>query len=53
MEAGAVQLTVALAFPAVATTFVGALGGAAGVTEFDGAEDTLLPTELVAVTVKV
>ncbi len=52
---GAVQLTVADALPAVAVTPVGAAGavGAVGVTALDGAEAGLVPTALVAVTVKV
>ena len=53
--AGAVQLTVAEALPAVAVTPVGAAGavGATGVTAPDGAEAGPLPTPLVAVTMKV
>jgi hypothetical protein len=53
--AGAVQLTVADWFPAVAVTFAGAAGtvGAVGVTEADGAEAEPVPTLLVALTVKV
>jgi hypothetical protein len=51
--AGAVQNTVALAFPATALTPVGAPGTVTGVTEFDAADAGPLPTELVAVTVKV
>ena len=53
---GAVQETEAEASPAVAVTPVGAPGtvaGAFGVTLFDGAEAALLPTALVATTVKV
>ena len=50
---GAVHDTVTEAWPAVATTPVGALGGPVGVTAFDGAEDELVPIEFVAVTVKV
>ena len=55
-EAGAVQETEAEALPAVAVTAVGAPGtvaGATGVTLLDGAEAALLPTALVATTVKV
>ena len=55
-EAGAVQETDAEALPAVAETAVGAPGtvaGATGVTLFDGAEAALLPTALVATTLKV
>ena len=54
--AGAVQVTVAEALPAVAVPMVGAPGtvaGAVGVTEFDGAEAAPVPTELIAATVKV
>ena len=54
--AGAVQETDAEALPAVAETAVGAPGtvaGATGVTLFDGAEAALLPTALVATTLKV
>jgi hypothetical protein len=39
--------------PAVALTLDGAPGGAAGVTLFDGDEAALVPTALVAVTMKV
>ena len=55
-EAGAVKLTVACALPAVAVTPVGAPGtvaGAAGVTLFDGLDALPVPTEFVAVTLKV
>ena len=54
--AGAVQETDAEALPAVAETAVGAPGtvaGATGVTLLEGAEAALLPTALVATTVKV
>ena len=53
--AGAVQLTCADAFPAVAVTPVGGAGavGAPGVTAFDGVEAGPVPIALVAVTVKV
>jgi hypothetical protein len=53
---GAVQLTVAAALPAIAVTLVGAKGavaGGTGVTEFDATEAALVPTALVAVTLKV
>ena len=53
---GAVQETVAEALPALAVTAVGAPGtvaGATGVTLFDASEEALLPTALVATTVKV
>jgi len=53
LEAGAVHVTVACPFPAVALTLVGAPGGAAGVTLLDGTEAGLLPAQLAAVTVKV
>src|SRR5690348_15082643 len=53
LEAGATHVTVACAFPAVAFTPVGAPGGPAGITAFDGAEAGPLPTEFAAVTVKV
>ena len=53
--AGAVQLTVADALPAVAVTPVGAPGavGALGVTALDGDEAGPVPFALVADTVKV
>ncbi len=53
LEAGGVQLTVAWPIPAVAVTLVGAPGRAAGVTALEGAEVGLVPTALVAVTVKI
>ena len=54
MLAGAVQLTTALALPAVAVTFVGAPGTlATGVTEFEGADCGPKPAELIAATVNV
>jgi hypothetical protein len=37
----------------MAVTAVGLPGSAAGVTEIDGAEGTLTPSELAAITVKV
>jgi hypothetical protein len=52
-EAGAVKLTVVCALPAVAVTFVGAPGTAAGLTWFEGLDAAPVPTELVAVTVNV
>jgi hypothetical protein len=51
--AGAVKLTVALLFPAVAVPIVGAPGTVAGVTLLEAAEAAPVPTPLVAVTVKV
>ena len=51
-EAGAVQETVAEAFPPVAVTAVGTPGVVAGTTGFDGADGLPGPTALVAVTVK-
>jgi hypothetical protein len=39
--------------PAVAVTPVGALGTVDGVTEFEAADDALVPLAFVAVTVKV
>ena len=51
--AGAVQLTVACAFPATAAAAVGAPGTVAGVTALLAVEAGLGPTALVAVTVKV
>ena len=53
--AGAVQVTVADALPAVAVTFDGAAGtvGAIGVTAFDAADAGPVPIALAAVTVKV
>jgi hypothetical protein len=50
---GAVQFTVACAFPATASTFVGAPGGIAAVIEFDAADAAPVPTAFVAVTVNV
>jgi hypothetical protein len=51
--AGAIQLTVARASPAVAETLVGGPGGPEGVAALEAAEGLLVPTALVAVTVKV
>ena len=56
LETGAVQETVAEALPATALALLGAPGavtGATGVTEMDDALALLVPTVLVAVTVKV
>ena len=53
LEAGAVKLTTACAFPAVADTPVGAPGLVAGVIVFEAAEGGPVPTVLVAVTVNV
>jgi len=54
---GAIQLTVATAFPAAALTDVGAPGavgaGPLGVTALDAADSALFPTPLVACTVNV
>jgi len=52
-DAGAFQLTVAWALPAVAVTLVGAPGTPPGVMLFDAVEAGLVPTLLVAVTVNV
>jgi hypothetical protein len=52
-EAGAVQEMLALALPAVAVPMVGAPGTVIGVTELEASEAALLPTALVATTVKV
>jgi hypothetical protein len=51
--AGAVNVTVACALPAVALPMVGAPGTIAGVTLFDAAEAAPVPATFVAVTVKV
>jgi hypothetical protein len=51
--AGAVQLTLADALPAVAVTLVGAPGTVNGVTLFDAGEDGPVPAAFVAVTVNV
>ena len=51
--AGAVNVTLALPLPAVAVPIVGAPGDPAGVTLLDAPEAALVPTPLVAVTVKV
>jgi hypothetical protein len=51
-DAGALNVTVACAFPAVAVPMTGAPGVVEGVTAFEFAEFPLLPTALVATTVK-
>jgi len=51
--AGAVQATVAEAFPAVAVTAVGAAGTVAGVTAVEAVDAAPVPTAFVAVTRKV
>jgi hypothetical protein len=53
LSAGAVQLTPAEAFPAVAVTLVGAPGTAIGVTLLDAAEAGPSPAAFVATTVNV
>ena len=53
LDAGAVQLTVADAFPATADTAVGAPGTVMGTTTFDGVDAALVPAAFVAVTVNV
>ena len=53
MLAGAVNLTAAVAFPAVALTPVTTLGLPAGITELDAVDAEALPAELVAVDVNV
>lgn len=50
---GALNATLAEAFPVVATTFVGALGIVAGVTAADAEEGAEFPNALVATIVKV
>ena len=54
-DMGAVQLTDAIALPAVATTFVGEPGGLGGkgTTEFDRVDGVPAPAEFFAVTVNV
>jgi hypothetical protein len=52
-ETGAVQLTDACAFPRFAVGVPGWPGTLSGMTAFDGDEAGPVPTELVAVTVKV
>ena len=53
LEAGAVQLTVACAFPAVALTLVGAPGTVIGVIGAEAADVAPVPMPLLATTVKV
>ena len=53
LEVGAVQLTVACAFPAVALTLVGAPGTVIGVTGAEATEAAPIPMPLLATTVKV
>ncbi len=52
---GALQVTEAIALPAVATTFVGEPGGVGGngTTAFEGADAAPAPAEFFAVTVNV
>ncbi len=50
---GAVQVTVALASPAIAETPVGAPGTSAGTIATDATEAVLVPAAFVAVTVNV
>jgi hypothetical protein len=50
---GAVNVTVACAFPAVAVPIVGAPGTVEGITEFEAELAGPVPLALVAVTVKV
>jgi hypothetical protein len=52
-DTGAVNEIVACPFPLTAVTSVGASGTVAGVTELLVPDEILVPTELVAVTVKV
>ena len=52
-DAGAVKATLAVVLPAVANPIVGALGTPTGVTLLDANDAGPVPTELVAVTVKV
>ena len=53
MLAGALKVTVACVLPPVEVPMMGAPGTVAGVTLFDAADAALVPTLLVAVTVKV
>ena len=52
-DVGGVQVTVALPFPGVATTFVGVPGVVRGVMALDGVEGGPLPAAFVATTVNV
>ena len=51
--AGALNVTVACAFPAIAMPMTGAPGTVAGVTALEAEDAGPLPTALVAITVKV
>lgn len=53
LNAGAVHVTVACAFPAVGVGAVGAFGTVAGVTAAEATDGALSPTMLVAFTVNV
>ena len=53
LDAGAVKLTAACAFPAIAVPIVGAPGTVAGVTILEAAEAAPVPLAFVAFTVKV
>jgi hypothetical protein len=53
VEAGAINVTLACALPAVATGLVGAPGTVLGVTAVDATEATEFPATLVATTVNV
>jgi len=53
LDAGAVNVTVACALPAVAVPMVGAPGTVSGVTLLDAADGAPTPTALVAVTLNV
>ncbi len=53
LEAGAVKVTVAWVFPAVAVPMIGAPGTENGVTELEAALGAPVPATVVAVTVKV
>ena len=53
VEAGAINVTLAWALPAVATGLVGAPGTVLGVTAADATEATEFPATLVATTVNV
>jgi len=52
-DAGAAYVTVAFAFPAVATTLVGGPGTVDGVTDVDAMDVAPVPLVFVAVTVNV
>jgi hypothetical protein len=52
-DAGGVNATESCPLPGVAVPTVGVPGTVAAVTEFEAAEDALVPTALVAVTEKV